>query len=152
MKRTASFIFTVLLLTLFGSLKVFSQKHHADDITGTWLNEERTAKIQVYKEGKTYSGKIIWLKEPIDPETGKPKLDKLNPDPKLAIIPLLGLCIMKNIAFDGDDEWNGGTVYDTKNGKTYKCYLKFDTPQILKLRGYIGFSLIGRTSHWFKTY
>jgi uncharacterized protein (DUF2147 family) len=58
---------------------------------------------------------------------------------------------MKKIVFDGDEEWNGGTIYDTKNGKTYRCYLKFDSPLILKLRGYIGFSLLGRTSHWFKT-
>jgi len=151
MKRTGSFIFTVFVLTVLGTLKGYAQKHRPDDIIGNWLNEERTAKIQIYKEGNTYSGKIIWLKEPIDPSTGKPKLDKLNPDVKLTNIPLLGLTIMKKIVFDGDDEWNSGTIYDTKNGKTYKCYVKFDSPLILKLRGYIGFSLIGRTSHWFKT-
>ena len=151
MKKIGSVIFTVLVLTVLVNLKVYAQKHHPDDIIGNWLNEERTAKIQIYKEGNTYSGKIVWLKEPIDPTTGKPKTDKLNPDVKLTNTPLLGLCIMKKIVFDGDEEWNGGTIYDTKNGKTYRCYLKFDSPLILKLRGYIGFSLLGRTSHWFKT-
>ena len=151
MKRFGSFILTVLLLTTSVNLKCLAQKHHPDDILGNWLNEERTAKIQIYKDGNTYSGKIVWLKEPIDPATGKPKTDKLNPDPKLTGILLLGLTIMKKIVFDGEDEWNGGTIYDTKNGKTYRCYIKFESPLILKLRGYIGFSLLGRTSHWFKT-
>ena len=151
MKRPGSIIFMVLALTAMVNVKSYAQKHKADDIVGNWLTEERTAKIQIYKEGNKYSGKIVWLKEPIDPATGKPKLDKLNPDAKLTTVPLLGLCIMKNVVFDGDDEWNDGTIYDTKNGKTYHCYLKFESPLILKLRGYIGFSLLGRTSHWYKT-
>ncbi len=151
MKKIVSFILTVLVLTAFGNLKCYAQKHHPDDIAGNWLNEERTAKIQIYKEGNTYSGKIVWLKEPIDPATGKPKNDKLNPDDKLKNIPLLGLGILKNFVFDGDDEWNGGTIYDSKNGKTYRCYIKFESPLILKIRGYIGISLLGRTTHWFKT-
>jgi uncharacterized protein (DUF2147 family) len=151
MKKVLTFSIILVSLTTAFSLGGYSQKHQADDILGTWLNEERTAKIQVYKAGNSYAGKIVWLKDPIDPETGKPKTDKLNPDAKLTSVPLLGLCIMKDIVFDGEEEWNGGTVYDTKNGKTYKCYFKFESPVILKLRGYIGFSLLGRTSHWFKT-
>ena len=59
--------------------------------------------------------------------------------------------MLKNFVFDGDDEWSDGSIYDPKNGKTYKCYIKFDNPQMLKIRGYIGVSLLGRTTHWFKT-
>lgn len=151
MKKTGLFIFAVLIMTALVNLKSYAQKHHPDEIVGNWLNEERTGKIQIYKEGKTYSGKIIWLKEPLDKVTGKPRTDNLNPDDKLKNNPLLGLGILKNFVFDGDDEWNGGTIYDSKNGKTYKCYIKFESPLILKIRGYIGVSLLGRTTHWFKT-
>ena len=151
MKKTGSFLLFVFVLSCFGSIKLVAQKHKPDDVLGNWLNEERTAKVQIYKEGNKYFGKIIWLKDPLDIASGKPRTDNLNPDPKLKIGPLLGLVMLKNFVFDGDDEWSDGSIYDPKNGKTYKCYIKFDNPQMLKIRGYTGVSLLGRTTHWFKT-
>jgi len=151
MKKILSFILTVIAFAAMVNLKGYAQKHHPDDIVGNWLNEERTGKIQIYKEGNTYFGKIIWLKDTLDKVTGKPRTDNLNPDVKLKNTPLMGLGVLKNFVFDGDDEWNGGSIYDSKNGKTYRCYIKFESPLILKIRGYIGVSLLGRTTHWFKT-
>ena len=151
MKKILSFILMVIPFTFLVNQNGFAQKHRPDDIVGNWLNEERTGKIEIYKEGSNYWGKIIWLKEPLDKVTGKPRTDNLNPDPKLKEAPLLGLVILKNFVFDGDKEWNGGTIYDSKNGKTYRCYIRFESPLILKIRGYIGISLLGRTTHWFKT-
>jgi uncharacterized protein (DUF2147 family) len=151
MKKIGSFILMVFAMNCLASLSVFAQKHKSDDILGNWLNEERTAKVQIYKEGAKYFGKTIWLKEPDDKVTGKPRTDNLNPDPKLATAPLMGLLLLKNFAFDGDDEWSGGSIYDPKNGKTYKCYIQFENASMLKIRGYIGVSLLGRTTHWFKT-
>ena len=151
MKKTGSFLLIVFVLICFGSFKLMAQKHKPDDVLGNWLNEERTAKVQVYKEGNKYFGKIIWLKDPLDIATGKPRTDNLNPDPKQQRAPLLGLVMLKNFVFDGDEEWSDGSIYDPKNGKTYKCYIKFENPQMLKIRGYIGVSLLGRTTHWFKT-
>jgi len=49
---------------------------------------------------------------------------------------------------DGDGEWSGGTIYDPNNGKTYSCKLKLTGPDTLKVRGYIGISLIGRSETW----
>jgi uncharacterized protein (DUF2147 family) len=150
MKKIGSFILFVFVLNCMASLNVFAQKHKQDDVLGNWLNEERTAKVQVYKEGNKYFGKIIWLKEPLDKVTGKPRTDNLNPDEKLKNAPLLGLVMLRNFVFDGDDEWSDGTIYDPKNGKTYKCYIKYDTPSVLKIRGYIGVSMLGRTTYWTK--
>ncbi|WP_347260996.1 DUF2147 domain-containing protein, partial [Rudaea sp.] len=49
---------------------------------------------------------------------------------------------------DGD-VWDGGTILDPKNGKTYGCKL---TPaadgKTLQVRGFKGFSLLGRTQVW----
>ena len=61
--------------------------------------------------------------------------------------PILGMDILSGLTKD-DDEWNGGTILDPKNGKEYKCYIKLLDNNTLKLRGYIGFSLIGRTALW----
>lgn len=48
-----------------------------------------------------------------------------------------------------DDEWNGGGVMDPDNGETYKGYLKLiDGGKKLKLRGYVGISLFGRSQEW----
>ncbi|MCX6252842.1 MAG: DUF2147 domain-containing protein [Bacteroidetes bacterium] len=152
MQKIVSFLFVILALANAAGGKVYAQKHKTDDILGTWLNEERTAKVQVYKDGAKYFGKIVWLKETLDKVTGKPRTDDLNPDVKLRNTPLMGLILLRSFVFDGDDEWTKGTIYDPKNGKTYSCYIRFDTPQILKIRGYIGISILGRTTNWFKTY
>ena len=61
----------------------------------------------------------------------------------------MGLNILTDFVFD-DDEYKNGKVYDPKSGNTYKAYLKLVEPKKLKLRGYVGISLFGRTSYWFK--
>lgn len=147
MKETI-IILTAILYFLTGAN---AQKHKPDDIIGIWFNEERTAKIEIYKENDHYFGKIVWLKVTLDTITGKPRTDKYNPDPKLRDVPMIGLVIVKNFVFNGDDEWKSGTIYDTKNGKTYDSYIKFSSENMLKLRGYVGISLLGRTTYWFKT-
>ena len=114
------FIFSFVLIFLF-SVTLKAQK--ADDIIGNWKNGEGTGIIQIYKT-KTghYAGKIIWLKEPIDPETGKPKLDKRNPDKSKQLTPTLGLVNIWGFIFDEDDKmWIDGTIYDPKTGKEYSC-------------------------------
>lgn len=124
----------------------------SDDVIGNWKNGEGTAIIQIYKTTSGhYAGKIIWLKEPIDPETGKAKLDKRNPDKSKRSNPTLGLVNMHGFLFDTDDkDWEGGHIYDPKNGKDYSCKMWFEEGNLkaLHVRGYIGISLIGRTDTW----
>ena len=113
-----------------------------------WYNEEKTAKIQIYKatDGKFY-GKIVWLKVP--DADGKPKVDKNNPDDKKKNDPLMGLILLKAFKKDGEKGYNDGTIYDPKNGKTYSCKIT-NKGDVLDVRGYIGFSWIGRTTVWTK--
>jgi len=125
----------------------------ADDILGNWLNQEGTAKIHVFKasngkfKGK-YFGKIYWLKEPT--KNGKPKVDEKNPDASKRNVEINGLIILNNFEFDADDkEWEDGTIYDPKNGKTYSCNITLVGDK-LNVRGYIGISMIGRTAIWTK--
>jgi uncharacterized protein (DUF2147 family) len=117
-----------------------------DDIVGVWLNADGRGQIQIYKQGNTYFGKIVWIKEAND-EKGNPKLDEHNPDKALKSKPLLGSMVLRNFSYDGG-EWNGGRIYDPQNGKDYKCYLKLKDFRTLGVRGYIGFSLLGRTEVW----
>ncbi|OFY47656.1 MAG: SIGNAL peptide protein [Bacteroidetes bacterium GWF2_41_31] len=146
-KITLLFIALVGIFT-FSVNSASAQK--ASDVIGIWLNADGDAHIQVYQEGNKYFGKIVWMLTPNDPETGKPKTDNLNPDPALQSRPRMGLLLLKDFVFD-DDEWNEGTVYDPKSGKTYSCYMEFedeDNLNTLKIRGYIGVSLLGKTTYW----
>ena len=151
MKKNVYIVFALFAILLLSGGKAFSQKHKAGDIIGIWYNEEKTSKLEIYQDGQKFFAKIVWLKEPIDPETGKPKTDKLNPDPKLKNAPRMGLIVVKNMVFNGSDEWKEGTIYDPNNGKTYSSHIQFgDSPNLLKLRGFIGVSLLGRTTYWMK--
>ncbi len=148
MKRSVFLLFMVLLAVVYA--KPAAAQIKGDDILGVWLNEDKDAHIRIENRNGKYYGVIIWLKEPIDEETGKPKLDDENPDPELQKRPVMGLELLTGFVFDGDDEWEDGDIYDPKSGKTYSCYMRFtdDTKNRLKVRGYIGISLIGRTTYW----
>lgn len=142
-----------LLLCLLSILSISSNckaQIKADDIVGIWATTEKEpAKIQIYKSTGKYYGKIVWLKNAT--ENGKPKVDNNNPDKNRQKEPIIGLVILKDFSFDGDDEWNDGTIYDPENGKTYSCNLALKNKNTLHVRGYIGISLFGRTETWTKT-
>ncbi|MBL7684199.1 MAG: DUF2147 domain-containing protein [Flavipsychrobacter sp.] len=136
--------FLILSLVFLGvNMSAHAQ---ADPIEKVWYNQEKTAKIQVYKakNGKFY-GKMVWLKDPL--ENGKPKVDKENPDAKKRNNPLIGLVLLTGLEKDGDKGYDGGKIYDPKNGKTYSCKITHNGNS-LDLRGFVGISLIGRTSVW----
>lgn len=134
---------------LFISVIAIAQKEE-DACLGKWKNGEGTGIIEIYKTTSGhYAGKIVWLKEPIDPETGKPKLDKRNPDKSKRGVPTLGLINMHGFKYNASKkEWNGGEIYDPKNGKNYDCKMSLEDNMHLNVRGYIGISLIGRTDTW----
>jgi len=148
MRKTTSAFLLVMFMTMWAGMNASAQIHKTDDIVGTWLNQEATGKMTLYKENGKYYGKLVWLRTPLDSITGLPRTDKENPDATLKSTPLIGLVNMKNFSFDGKDEWSGGTIYDPKNGKTYKCYIQFESSNKLKIRGYIGISLLGRNTYW----
>jgi uncharacterized protein (DUF2147 family) len=150
MKKIGTFITLTIVMTVWLGLSANAQRK-SDDILGIWFNEEKTSKVQIYKENNKYYAKVVWLKEPNDATTGKPRTDNLNPEAKYHNNPLMGLVIMKDFAFDGKDEWTDGTIYDPKNGKTYKGYIEFEDANKLKLRGFIGVSMLGRNTYWTKT-
>lgn len=133
----------VLMLPFF-SLKAWAQK--ADAILGSWANANGQDHVLIYKHGDKFFGKLDWIKFPND-ENGKPKTDKNNPDPALRSRPALGLELLKDFTFDGDNVYSDGTIYNPKNGKTYNCKMTIED-NTLTIRGYIGISLFGRSVTW----
>ncbi|HLH08769.1 MAG TPA: DUF2147 domain-containing protein [Terriglobales bacterium] len=129
----------------------------SDEILGVWLNQKQDAKIDVYKCGENYCGKIVWLKNPTYPEgskegtPGTPKVDTKNPDASLRKTPLMNMQIMHGFQFVGDNLWKNGTIYDPDSGKTYSAKATLVSHDQLNLRGFVGISLIGRTEKWTRT-
>jgi uncharacterized protein (DUF2147 family) len=104
-------------------------------VLGIWLTEIADAKVEIYKINGKYNGRVVWISEPND-EDGKPKMDKHNPDQKLAKRPIMGIDILYGFSYD-DGEWSGGFIYDPKDGEIYDCKFWIDNGT-LKVRGYLG--------------
>ena len=118
----------------------------ADAIIGEWYTKDSKALVQIFKSGETYSGKIVWLKEPLY-EDGTEKRDKNNPDEARHQDKIIGLNLVKGFVYKGKNQWAEGTIYDPDNGKTYSCKMTLNGSD-LKVRGFIGISLIGRSQIW----
>jgi len=146
MARNHSLRIFFLMAIVFGA-RIFAYAQ-ADAIEHLWLDGKKDGKIQIYKavDGLFY-GKLVWIKDPL--RNGKPKLDEKNPDPARRNDPELGLLLLKKFKKTGTDTYEDGTIYDPENGKTYSCKMKLEG-DVLHVRGYIGFSLIGRTETWTK--
>lgn len=143
MSKLISFI-----LCFFISTVISYAQNDGDQIVGVWKNGEGTGMIKIYANEGKYQGKIVWLKEPIDPSTGKEKLDKNHPDESVHNRPIIGLINTWGFEYTGDNIWENGKIYDPKNGNTYNCTIKMKNNNTLEVRGYIGISLIGRTDTW----
>jgi len=128
MKQFLLFAYFIVPIFGFGAVK-------SDDIIGTWLTEIKDAKVEVYKKGATYYGRVVWIAEPLD-DKGKPVVDKENPNPNLKKRPILNMDILIGFVFDNDGEWDG-KIYDPKDGKSYTCKLWIEGTT-LKVRGYLG--------------
>jgi uncharacterized protein (DUF2147 family) len=63
--------------------------------------------------------------------------------------PITGMIIVSGLTKDGD-EWSGGTIMDPNKGKTYDCYITMESKDKLKVRGYMGVALLGRTQYWYR--
>jgi len=140
------FICTVLACTMFGYANA-QNTNSADALNGTWLVQDGSAKVKIEKSGGKYSGRIAWLKKPND-KYGKAVLDNKNPEVSLQNRQILGLLLLKDFIYDGDNVWTDGTIYDPDSGKTYSCKITFKNNQLIEVRGYVGISLFGRTENW----
>ncbi|PIF01817.1 MAG: hypothetical protein CR965_01310 [Paludibacter sp.] len=137
-------IILALILLVTVSFSVNSQS-----ILGKWKTiDDKTGKaksiVEIYQQkGKIYA-KII---DVLDKKLKNSKCVKCSGKGKNK--PLIGLVVIKGLKKDGK-EWKGGTILDPKSGKKYKCYITLESKNKLKVRGFIGFALLGRTQYWYR--
>lgn len=147
MKRS---LWALALLVIFCLPQAGFSEISADSILGQWYTKDKEALVEIFKEGETYAGKIIWLSDEVATEDdGTPVLDKNNPDPEKAKKPVIGITMAHGISYVGGNDWEDGHIYDPDNGKTYKCVMELKKSGAqLKVRGFIGVSLLGRNEYW----
>ena len=109
---------------------------------GIWLTQAGDAKVRVSKCGAGICGVVVWLKEPIDPMTGKPQVDDKNPNPALAKRPIIGLPLFSGMHATGPNQW-AGLIYNADDGKTYASKISVTGPATLKVEGCVGAGLCG---------
>jgi uncharacterized protein (DUF2147 family) len=134
--------FVCFLLLLFVSV-AFAQNR----FTGKWKTiDDDTGKpvsvVEIFENKGRIYGKVIEL---FNPKNVHRKCENCTGDDKNK--PLLGLIVIKGLTRDGDG-YSNGKILDPKQGKLYKCTISLDGNDRLKVRGYIGVSLIGRTQVW----
>ena len=140
----------VLSLILF-SIHFNLLAQDAKAVIGVWYTADQRGKVEIYPCEDEYCGKLVWMKDPNGPD-GKPRKDVENPDPALQNRTIQGLQILKNLEYDEDGEYEDGEIYDPESGKTYSCLMRLsEDGNNLQIRGYIGFSLIGRSEEWTRT-
>jgi uncharacterized protein (DUF2147 family) len=107
-----------------------------EKILGKWITADKDAHIEIFYTAGKYYGKIVWLKQPINPKTGNAWLDDNNPNESKRNSPLLGSVLLWGFEKKGE-EFINGSIYDSRDGKTYtgKIWIENNT---LRLRGYWG--------------
>jgi len=137
-------IFKIFLFTYF-----LFNSYQKNEIEGVWITQDdetgkKKSEVLLYKnEGKLY-GKILNLL--LEEDKGKLCVNCKGENKNLAIE---GMVIVEGLELNGKT-WEEGTILDPKSGKTYSCYITFENDNTLKVRGYIGFSLLGRTQKWIR--
>jgi uncharacterized protein (DUF2147 family) len=116
-------------------------------VTGMWLDESKRGGIVIEPCGDKLCGRLMWMLHPLD-DKGQPKFDSKNPDPKLRSRSLCGLPLMGGFVKDGPNEWDDGWIYNSEDGNTYDSKFQLLPDGTLKLRGFLGISLLGQSQIW----
>jgi uncharacterized protein (DUF2147 family) len=134
----------ILILFIF-----FVQLSYSQNIVGKWKTiDDESGKeksiVEIFEKNGKIFGRIL---EILDPENKNKKCNQCEGEDKNKAIQ--GLVIIKGLTKD-EEEYSNGKILDPKNGKLYKCSISLESKDKLKVRGYIGFSLIGRTQYWYR--
>lgn len=105
--------------------------------SGIWLTEKSDAKVRVSRCRSGVCGIIVWLREPIDPATGKKQIDDKNENASLAKRPVIGINLFSGMKPSGVNRWSG-RIYNADDGKSYDSNVTVVGPDSLKVEGCLG--------------
>lgn len=123
-------ILSVLILTLVFSFVSYGQ----EAIIGSYWTPDKDGKIKVFKSNGKYFAKLYWIKDSESQKSKRPNGEST-----------LGSILLENFDKKKDNLWTDGHIVDPTKNKKYNCKLWLDENNNLVARGYIGFSLLGKT-------
>jgi uncharacterized protein (DUF2147 family) len=118
----------------------------AADAFGTWFTGDKESQVKIVNCGGALCGNLVWLKQPNDPATGRPKTDKNNADASKQSRPLLGVPIVLAMKPSGPGQWSG-QVYNASDGKTYTGSFTLTGPNTADLKGCV-LSFLCKSQTW----
>ncbi len=132
-------------MLLFVSVASFAQKLPADKIIGIWQREDY--RIEIFKSGDTYSGRLLWAKDMFEADGKTPKKDSQNPDIKLRRRSRQGIIHITGLKY-ANGEYVDAQLYNVQDGNTYGLKALLKDADNLELRAYKGVPTLGRTVKW----
>jgi uncharacterized protein (DUF2147 family) len=138
---TTAVCFSLILLSI-----AEPRPARAADPLGTWYTADKESQVRITNCNGALCGALVWLKEPNDPATGRPKTDKNNTDASKQSRPLIGVPIVLGMKPSGADQWDG-SVYNASDGKTYTGSFTMTGADTAELKGCV-MSFLCKTQTW----
>ena len=129
---------------LIAALALAASAAHAASVEGDWLTPNGGAKVHIAPCGGKLCGAIVWLRHPTD-KAGQLQRDAYNPNPALKTRPVMGIRVLSGFKPAGDGRWDGGSIYNPSNGKTYDSRMNLDSNGALKVQGCVVIACITQT-------
>jgi uncharacterized protein (DUF2147 family) len=133
-------IFAGLLFAITG----FEVNAPAKRLVGVWESEEKNLQIEMFEDHGRFAGRMIWFKCSSEAAM-RNSVDSENPDKALVNRKLLGLKLVEKLAYQGDDVWSDGKIYDPNSGNTFEARIQLTGPNSAIVRGYWKFRWLGRS-------
>jgi uncharacterized protein (DUF2147 family) len=134
----------IILLVFLTVLSSFNPARPAYLLVGVWESEEKNLQIEMFENDGKFFGRMIYFKCSTD-EVMRTLKDIENPDKDLIDRKLLGLTLVTELAYQGDNVWDDGKIYDPNSGRTFEARIQVTGPQSATVRGYWKYRWIGRS-------
>lgn len=140
---------TALIIVILPAIPAYAQENtnNADRIVGKWMTEKKNLIVEVYKHEHQYKAKIVWFDDTDDlSRPAEMRRDDQNPDPTLRKRKILGLEILKLLAYNkASDSWEDGIIYDALTGKEWSSYAFITNKGLLRVKGYWHFKIFSKS-------
>lgn len=136
-------IFLALFYVNLSLMPALAQQPAADAVVGIWQADDRTVKLDMYKNGTEVQARLLYGNELVEADNITFKKDTKNPDPAMRSRSMKNVVFIWGLRWDGS-QWTGGSLYDGSSGRTYSCQVQVIDGK-MRLRGYLGIPAMGQT-------
>lgn len=143
--RSLTLTLSALALSAFATGPGQASGH--DAAHGFWLTQNGKAIVEMAPCGQSTCGKMVWVANPRD-DKGALKRDEQNADATKRTRPICGLQLVGGMKPKKSGAWEDGWIYNPRNGETYGAEISAISTSELKVRGYLGISLLGSSQIW----